>query len=85
MDQSSVASMVVALDQNPNLADTSRWIGDDQALPPSYDVLRVGRAGEEPAWYGLQKRTFTLGRSEGNAIGLVGSNVFPLARTSGIH
>lgn len=75
LDQSSVASMVVALDQNPNLADTSRWIGDDQALPPSYDVLRVVREEEEPEWYGLQKRSFTLGRSEGNDIVLVGSNV----------
>ena len=75
LDQSSVASMVVALDQNPNLADTSRWIGDDQALPPVYDVLRVVQEGAEPEWYGLQKRSFTLGRSEGNDIVLVGSNV----------
>lgn len=75
LDQSSVASMVVALDQNPNLADTSRWIGDDQAVPPLYDVLRVVQEGEEPEWYGLQKRSFTIGRSEGNDIVLVGSNV----------
>jgi serine/threonine protein kinase len=75
LEQNSVASMVVALDENPNLADTSRWIGDDQALPPIYDVLRVVQEGQEPEWYGLQKRSFTLGRSEGNDIVLVGSNV----------
>ncbi len=75
LGQNSVASMVVALDQNPNLADTSRWMGDDQALPPIYDVLRVVREGEDPEWYGLQKRSFTLGRSAGNDIVLVGSNV----------
>jgi serine/threonine protein kinase len=72
---SSVASMVVALDEDPNLADTSRWMGNDQALPPIYDVLRVAQEGEKPEWYGLQKRSFTLGRSEGNDIVLVGSNV----------
>ena len=75
LDPNSVASMVVALDENPNLADTSRWIGDDQALPPIYDVLRVVQEGEEPEWYALQKRSFTIGRSEGNDIVLVGSNV----------
>ena len=75
VDQSSVASMVIALDENPNLADTSRWMGSDQALPPVYDVLRVVQEGQEPEWYGLQKRSFTLGRSEGNDIVLVGSNV----------
>jgi hypothetical protein len=74
-EQNSVASMVIALDENPNLADTSRWIGDDQALPPIYDVLRVVQEEHEPEWYGLQKRSFTLGRSEGNDIVLVGSNV----------
>jgi serine/threonine protein kinase len=74
-DQSSVASMVIALDEDPNLADTSRWMGNDQALPPIYDVLRVVQEGQEPEWYGLQKRSFTLGRSEGNDIVLVGSNV----------
>ena len=73
--QESMASMVVALDEDPNLADTSRWIGDTQALPPVYDVLRVVQEGEEPEWYGLQKRSFALGRSEGNDIVLVGSNV----------
>ncbi|MEJ2751946.1 MAG: FHA domain-containing protein, partial [Chloroflexota bacterium] len=74
-NQESMASMVVALDEDPNLADTSRWIGDTQALPPVYDVLRVVQEGEEPEWYALQKRSFTLGRSEGNDIVLVGSNV----------
>jgi serine/threonine protein kinase len=75
VDQSSVASMVIALDEDPNLADTSRWVGSDQAIPPIYDVLRVVQEGQEPEWYGLQKRSFTLGRSEGNDIVLVGSNV----------
>ncbi|MFL7840192.1 MAG: FHA domain-containing serine/threonine-protein kinase [Candidatus Promineifilaceae bacterium] len=75
LDQNSVASMVLALDEDPNLADTSRWIGSDQALPPIYDVLRVAQEGQEPEWYGLQKRSFTLGRSEGNDIVLVGGNV----------
>jgi serine/threonine protein kinase len=75
LDQDSVASMVITLDQDPNLADTSRWLGDEEARPPSYDVLRVVRGSEEPEWYGLQKKNFTIGRSEANDIVLVGGNV----------
>ncbi|MFN2134716.1 MAG: FHA domain-containing serine/threonine-protein kinase, partial [Candidatus Promineifilaceae bacterium] len=75
LDQDSVASMVIELDQDPNLADTSRWLGEEEARPPSYDVLRVVRGDEEPEWYGLQKKSFTIGRSEANDIVLVGGNV----------
>jgi serine/threonine protein kinase len=73
--QSSVASMVVVLDEDPNLADTSRWLGDEAVRAPGYDTLYIGRAGSEPEVYSLHKRTFTIGRSEGNDIVLIGGNV----------
>ncbi len=74
-DLSSTASMVITLDENPNLADTSRWLGDERVHAPRYDVLRVDRNGEEPESYDLHRRIVTIGRSEGNDVILVGSNV----------
>ena len=45
--QSSVVSMVVELDSNPNLANTSRWLGEEQVQPPGYDRLLISREGED--------------------------------------
>jgi hypothetical protein len=73
--QSSVVSMVIELDSNPNLANTSRWLGEEQAQPPGYDRLLINREGEEPEIYSLYKRGFTIGRSQDNDIVLVGSKV----------
>jgi hypothetical protein len=73
--QSSVVSMVIELDSNPNLANTSRWLGEEQVQPPGYDRLLINREGEEPEIYSLYKRGFTIGRSQGNDIVLVGSKV----------
>ena len=75
LDQASMASMVLTLDEDSNLADTSRWLGDEEARPPRYDTLRVNHEGEDPEWYGLHKKSYSIGRSEGNDIVLVGSNV----------
>jgi serine/threonine protein kinase len=74
-EQSSVVSMVIELDSNPNLADTDRWLGDEEVKPPGYDRLLISREGEEPEVYVLYKRTFTIGRSQGNDIVLVGNKV----------
>jgi serine/threonine protein kinase len=73
--QSSVVSMVIELDSDPNLANTSRWLGEQQVQAPGYDRLQISREGEPPEIYSLYKRSFTIGRSEGNDIVLVGSNV----------
>ena len=73
--QSSVVSMVIELDSNPNLANTSRWLGEEQVQPPGYDRLLISREGEDPEIYSLYKRGFTIGRSQGNDIVLVGSKV----------
>jgi serine/threonine protein kinase len=73
--QSSVVSMVIELDSDPNLANTSRWLGEEQAQPPGYDRLLISREGGDPEIYSLYKRSFTIGRSEGNDIVLVGSKV----------
>ncbi|MDX1415523.1 MAG: FHA domain-containing serine/threonine-protein kinase [Candidatus Promineifilaceae bacterium] len=73
--QSSVTSMVVELDSNPNLANTSRWQGEKRVKPPVYDRLLVNREGEEEEMYSLYKSDFSIGRSESNDIVLVGSNV----------
>lgn len=75
LTQSSVASMVVELDEDPNLADTSRWLGDEAVRAPGYDTLYIGRDGHDPEVYSLHKRSFTLGRSEANDIVLIGGNV----------
>jgi serine/threonine protein kinase len=75
LTESSVVSMVVELDEDPNLADTSRWLGDEAVRAPGYDTLYIGREGKEPELYSLHKRAFTLGRSEANDIVLIGSNV----------
>ncbi len=74
-EQSSVVSMVVELDSNPNLANTGRWLGEEQAQPAGYDRLLISREGEEPEIYVLYKRNFTIGRSQGNDIVLVGKKV----------
>ncbi len=75
LSQSSVVSMVVVLDEDPNLADTSRWLGDEVVRAPGYDSLFIVREGKEPEVYSLHKRSFTIGRSEANDIVLVGGNV----------
>ena len=43
--------------------------------PPGYDRLLISREGEDPEIYSLYKRGFTIGRSQGNDIVLVGSKV----------
>ncbi len=73
--QNSVTSMVIELDSDPNLANTSRWLGDKRVRPPIYDRLLINREGEEAEVYSLYKRSFTIGRSENNDIILVGNNV----------
>ncbi len=73
--QSSVVSMVIELESNPNLANTARWLGEEQVQPPGYDRLLISREGEVPEIYSLYKRSFTIGRSQGNDIVLVGSKV----------
>jgi hypothetical protein len=75
LTQSSVVSMVIELESNPNLANTSRWLGDEQVQPPGYDRLLISREGEDPEIYSLYKRGFTIGRSQGNDIVLVGNKV----------
>jgi len=75
LTQSSVVSMVIELDSNSNLANTSRWLGEEQVQPPGYDRLLISREGEDPEIYSLYKRSFTIGRSQGNDIVLVGSKV----------
>jgi len=71
----SVTSMVIELDSNPNLANTSRWQGEKRVRPPIYDRLLINREGEKAEIYSLYKSEFTIGRSESNDIVLVGSNV----------
>ncbi len=73
--QSSVASMVIELDSDPNLANTSRWLGEKRVRAQSYDRLLISRAEEKPEIYSLYKSSFSIGRSENNDIVLVGSNV----------
>ncbi len=75
VSQSSVVSMVVELDSNPNLANTNRWLGEEEVRPAGHDCLLISREGEEPEVYVLYKRSFTIGRSQGNDIVLVGNKV----------
>lgn len=73
--QSSVTSMVIELDSNPNLADTSRWFGEKKVRSQGYDRLLINREGENAEIYSLYKSNFSIGRSENNDIILVGGNV----------
>ncbi len=56
--QSSVTSMVIELDSDPNLANTSRWLGEKRVRPPIYDRLLINREGEEAEIYSLYKQQF---------------------------